>query len=40
MQPTCPVVHKLIEEYFGWAKTVGRTRLTVYRGLGRAAPAI
>jgi transposase len=29
------VVRKRIEEHFGWGKTVGRIRQTVYRGLGR-----
>jgi hypothetical protein len=29
------VVRKRIEEHFGWAKTVGRLRQTVYRGLKR-----
>ncbi|CAH2810189.1 MAG: Mobile element protein [uncultured Paraburkholderia sp.] len=29
------VVPKRIEEHFGWAKTVGRIRQTVYRGIKR-----
>ena len=29
------VVRKRIEEHFGWGKTVGRIRQTVYRGLRR-----
>ena len=29
------VARKRIEEHFGWAKTVGRIRQTVYRGIGR-----
>jgi transposase len=29
------VVRKRIEEHFGWAKTIGRIRQTVYRGLNR-----
>ena len=29
------VARKRIEEHFGWAKTVGRIRQTVYRGLSR-----
>jgi len=29
------VVRKRIEEHFGWAKTIGRIRQTVYRGLSR-----
>lgn len=29
------IVRKRIEEHFGWAKTVGRIRQTVFRGLGR-----
>lgn len=29
------IVRKRIEEHFGWAKTVGRIRQTVYRGLRR-----
>jgi hypothetical protein len=29
------VVRKRIEEHFGWSKTVGRIRQTVYRGLRR-----
>ena len=28
-------MRKRIEEYFGWAKTVGRIRQTVFRGLAR-----
>ena len=28
-------VRKRIEEHFGWGKTVGRIRQTVYRGLKR-----
>jgi hypothetical protein len=27
------VIRKRIEEHFGWGKTVGRIRQTVYRGL-------
>ncbi|WP_198391829.1 transposase, partial [Burkholderia ubonensis] len=29
------VVRKRIEEHFGWGKTVGRIRQTVYRGIKR-----
>ena len=29
------IVRKRIEEHFGWAKTVGRIRQTVFRGLAR-----
>ncbi|MEO8005421.1 MAG: IS5 family transposase, partial [Betaproteobacteria bacterium] len=29
------IVRKRIEEHFGWGKTVGRLRQTVFRGLGR-----
>jgi len=29
------IVRKRIEEHFGWAKTIGHIRQTVYRGLGR-----
>jgi hypothetical protein len=29
------MVRKRIEEHFGWAKTVGRIRQTVFRGLRR-----
>jgi DDE family transposase len=29
------VIRKRIEEHFGWSKTVGRLRQTVYRGLRR-----
>jgi hypothetical protein len=29
------VIRKHIEEHFGWSKTVGRLRQTVYRGLRR-----
>lgn len=29
------VVRKRIEEHFGWGKTVGRIRQTVYRGIRR-----
>ena len=29
------IVRKRIEEHFGWAKTVGRIRQTVFRGLRR-----
>lgn len=29
------IVRKRIEEHFGWGKTVGRIRQTVYRGLQR-----
>jgi IS5 family transposase len=29
------VIRKRIEEHFGWGKTVGRIRQTVYRGIGR-----
>ena len=29
------IVRKRIEEHFGWGKTVGRIRQTVYRGLSR-----
>ncbi len=29
------IARKRIEEHFGWAKTVGRIRQTVYRGLRR-----
>jgi len=29
------VIRKRIEEHFGWGKTVGRLRQTVYRGLER-----
>ena len=29
------VVRKRIEEHFGWGKTIGRIRQTVYRGLRR-----
>ena len=29
------VVRKRIEEHFGWGKTVGRIRQTMYRGLRR-----
>ena len=29
------VVRKRIEEHFGWGKTVGRIRQTVYRGIER-----
>ena len=29
------IVRKRIEEHFGWGKTVGRIRQTVYRGLRR-----
>lgn len=29
------IIRKRIEEHFGWAKTVGRIRQTVYRGLRR-----
>jgi len=29
------VIRKSIEEHFGWGKTVGRLRQTVYRGLKR-----
>jgi hypothetical protein len=28
-------VRKRIEEHFGWGKTIGRIRQTVYRGLKR-----
>lgn len=28
-------IRKRIEEHFGWGKTVGRIRQTVYRGLKR-----
>ncbi|WZV76783.1 hypothetical protein AAFM48_16925 [Burkholderia pseudomallei] len=28
------VIRKRIEEHFGWGKTVGRIRQTVYRGIG------
>ena len=28
-------IRKRIEEHFGWGKTVGRIRQTVYRGLRR-----
>jgi hypothetical protein len=28
-------LRKRIEEHFGWAKTVGRIRQTVYRGMRR-----
>ena len=29
------LVRKRVEEHFGWAKTIGRIRQTVFRGLGR-----
>jgi hypothetical protein len=29
------IIRKRIEEHFGWGKTVGRIRQTVYRGLRR-----
>jgi DDE family transposase len=29
------VIRKRIEEHFGWGKTVGRIRQTVYRGIRR-----
>ncbi|KVK86430.1 hypothetical protein WJ47_05915 [Burkholderia ubonensis] len=29
------VIRKRIEEHFGWGKTVGRIRQTVYRGIKR-----
>jgi hypothetical protein len=29
------IVRKRVEEHFGWAKTVGRLRQTVFRGLSR-----
>jgi len=29
------IVHKRIEEHFGWAQTIGRIRQTMYRGLQR-----
>ena len=29
------IVRKRIEEHFGWGKTVGRLRQTVFRGLAR-----
>jgi hypothetical protein len=32
---TSQVIRKRIEEHFGWGKTVGRIRQTVYRGLRR-----
>jgi transposase len=32
---TSQVVRKRIEEHFGWGKTIGRIRQTVYRGLER-----
>lgn len=32
---TSQVIRKRIEEHFGWGKTIGRIRQTVYRGLGR-----
>jgi hypothetical protein len=30
-----PEVRKRIEEHFGWTKTVGRIRETVFRGVRR-----
>jgi hypothetical protein len=32
---TSPVTRKRIEEHFGWGKTIGRIRQTVYRGIKR-----
>jgi len=29
------VIRKRIEEHFGWSKTIGRIRQTVYRGIRR-----
>ncbi|KVQ01408.1 hypothetical protein WJ95_26715 [Burkholderia ubonensis] len=29
------MIRKRIEEHFGWGKTVGRIRQTVYRGIKR-----
>ena len=33
--PLSQTIRKRIEEHFGWGKTVGRIRQTVYRGLRR-----
>ena len=33
--PLSQTIRKRIEEHFGWGKTVGRIRQTVYRGLKR-----
>ncbi|MFP4899196.1 transposase, partial [Paraburkholderia sp. BR14261] len=29
------IIRKRIEEHFGWSKTIGRIRQTVYRGIKR-----
>ncbi|MEX3694505.1 transposase, partial [Paraburkholderia sp. BR14312] len=29
------IIRKRIEEHFGWGKTIGRIRQTVYRGIKR-----